>query len=426
MNAQNDQRQWFIDLAQQTRKPDPALVSGLQSVELPSRKHEAWRYTDLTRLYQQMFVTPQPDLAEVAFDDWVYPQDESYRLVLVNGRFDASLSQLPDDDSVTLVPISQASEHQRELIQQYLAHSHEFNQDAFDELNRATSGDGFLMQVRSNTRVDRPIEILYLNQPGTRSALAAVRSLILLRPGAEANLVEHFSGDTDAVYFHNGQTRIELEPGARLTHHRVQSESADAYHLHRVYLSQQQSSHYQGFSLSTGGCWSHSDSIVNLDGEGAECHLQGIYTVAERQYNDLHLDVRHLKPHCSSSEQFNGILAGAGRAVFDGRILIEQDAQKSDAALSNRNLLLAESAEIDTKPQLEIYADDVKASHGTTVGRIDPDQLFYCKARGISEEKAMHLLCVGFAEQVTRGIEDEALLSSVHDRIGRVLTEQGR
>jgi Fe-S cluster assembly protein SufD len=426
MNANNDQRQWFIDLANQAAGPGRMAGNQLQTIDLPNRKQEAWRYTDLTRLYQQMFVAADALPSAVAFDDWVYAQDSAYRLVLVNGRFDPQLSYLPENEAVTLVAISQLNDGQRAFCQDYLAHSHEFNQDAFDELNRAITHDGYLLQVAANTRVDHPIEVLYLNQPGERSALAATRSLIVLESGAEATVLEHFTGDHDTVYFHNGLTRVELKNNARLTHHRLQDDSRKAYHLHRVYLSQQASSHYQGFSLSSGADWSRADSVVNLDGEGAECHLRGIYTITDRQYNDMHLDVRHLKPHCRSSERFNGVLAGAGRAVFDGRILIEQDAQKSDAALSNRNLLLAESAEIDTKPQLEIYADDVKASHGTTVGRIDPDQLFYCKARGISEDKAMHLLCLGFAEQVTRDIEDEALLAAVHQRIDGVLDKAGR
>lgn len=424
MNPQQDQRQWFLDLLQQP-VTGPAIEKTFEGIELPDRKQEAWRYTDLTRLYQQIFRIPDEPfdaLIESDIEDWVYPVGDSYRVVLVNGRFNPQLSMLPSDPSVTLGAISQSSAEDRRHIENLLANTHEFNQDAFDELNLAINSDGLLLHVRANTRVDKPIEVVYLNLSWSANALASTRSLVLLENGAEATLVERFVSTGDSLYFFNGLTRIEMKDHARLVHHRMQQESNQAFHLDRVYLNQQASSAYSGLNIATGGCWSRSDTIANLDGEGAECELSGLYTVDAQQYNDMHIDVRHLKPHCRSREHYKGIVNGMGRAVFDGRILVEQDAQKSDAELTNKNLLLAENAEIDTKPQLEIYADDVKCSHGTTVGKIDPDQLYYCRARGISQQQAIKLLCIGFADQVISNIDDPAVYNSVHRQISNVLT----
>jgi Fe-S cluster assembly protein SufD len=420
-------RDWFVGLAREHPDVDATATTTLRHIELPNRKQEAWKYTNLSGLYQQMF-KPQGEafsaLQDSDIDDWVYEREHSYRLVLVNGQFNAALSQLPDDDSVTLSSMQQISAADREIVQQHLANGHEFNHDAFDELNRAISEDGYLLRVAPNHRIDRPIEIVYLNLSDVDQVVASNRSLIWLENGAEARLVERWASTGNSLYFCNTLTRIIVQDNASLVHHRLQQESAGAYHLDRCYLTQHRASRYRSLNMAIGGLWSRSETIVNLEGEGSECDLKGLYTVSEGQYNDMHIDVRHLKPHCSSTEQFKGILAGKGRAVFDGRILVEQDAQKTSAELSNNNLLLSEQAEIDTKPQLEIYADDVKCSHGTTVGRLDPNQLFYCRARGLDEAQAIGLLSLGFAEQVISELEDTAVRQHVHEQITRVLGGQ--
>ncbi|MEJ2399566.1 MAG: SufD family Fe-S cluster assembly protein [Gammaproteobacteria bacterium] len=173
--------------------------------------------------------------------------------------------------------------------------------------------------------------------------------------------------------------------------------------------------------MASGGGWNRTDVNVDFAGTQANCELQGLYTAGSGQYTDIHLDVQHSLPACRSRENYRGIVHGKGRAVFDGRIVVAKDAQGSDASLSNRNLLLSENAEIDTKPQLEIYADDVKCAHGTTVGRLDPQQVFYLRSRGIPEPEARRMLCMGFAEQILATVEDERLhkfmLKEVTDKL---------
>jgi Fe-S cluster assembly protein SufD len=220
-----------------------------------------------------------------------------------------------------------------------------------------------------------------------------------------------------------------LEDNAALTHYRLQQESPRAYHMHQSFLAQAAHSQYRCTSLAMGGKWARHDLQVRFQAEGADCETNGLYLVGDRQLSDQHLDVMHSSPHNSSRHNYKGILHGAGRAVFDGRILVERNAQKTDAHLSNKNLLLTRNAEVDTKPQLEIYADDVKCSHGTTVGQLEPEQLFYLRSRGIDSSTAIKMLCLGFAGEILETIEQQpvrehterilhGLLDNVSDKLG--------
>jgi Fe-S cluster assembly protein SufD len=238
-----------------------------------------------------------------------------------------------------------------------------------------------------------------------------------LQPGSSLKLLERYTSADHSEYFFNGLTQIELCSDARLSHHRLQQESRNAFHLCRVALNQHGGSEYNALNLSTGAHWSRTDINARFSGEHARSTISGLYSLNDGQYNDIHLDVQHLKPNCQSKQEFKGILLGKGRAVFDGRILVEKDAQKTDAQLSNKNLVMADDAEIDTKPQLEIYADDVKCSHGTTVGKLDQNQLFYLRSRGINENDATRMLCLGFADQLISNIDDQALHDFIHQHI---------
>ncbi len=397
----------------------------LATLASPDRRHESWRYSDLGKLYQQMFkVSAEPfdALQESDIDQWIYPKQDSYRLVLVNGHLVTHLSHISGlDKQVTLNGISQLSPTEQQSIAAYLQQHGGFTDDTFGQINRALMQDGFYLQVPQYAEVDKPIEVVYLNLSHDEQVLAQPSSLIILEQGARAQVVERYISLGSSEYFFNGMTDILLQEHARLRHHRIQQESPAAYHLSRVALRQLAESSYQGTTIASGGIWSRSDIQVQLDGPHADCNLQGVYTVDDRQYNDIHLDVAHNAAHCHSQENFRGVVHGSGKAVFDGRILVAKDAQKTDAQLSNKNLLLVEDAEVNTKPQLEIYADDVKCSHGTTVGKVNPDQLFYLQARGIDQQQAYRMLCLAFADQVLATIEDEAVSQHVHQLFSRLL-----
>ncbi|MDJ0833801.1 MAG: Fe-S cluster assembly protein SufD [Gammaproteobacteria bacterium] len=397
----------------------------LSDLPVPDRRQESWRYSDLGKLYRQMFRISGEAfdaLQETDIDQWIYPKQDSYRLVMVNGQLAAHLSHVSGlDKRITLDGISQLSATERQGVAAYLQQHGGFADDTFGQINRALMQDGFYLRVPQNTVVDKPIEVVFVNLSHDEQLLSQPASLIILEPGARAQVVERYLSLGSSEYFFNGMTDILLREHAELRHQRIQQESSQAYHLSRVGLRQQAASIYQGLTIASGGAWSRNDIQVHLDGPHAECDLQGVYTVGDGQYNDIHLDVAHNAADCRSQENFRGVVHGRGKAVFDGRILVAKDAQKTDAQLSNKNLLLVEDAEVNTKPQLEIYADDVKCSHGTTVGKVNPDQLFYLRARGIDEQQAYRMLCLGFADQVLASIEDQAVRQHVHAMFNRLL-----
>jgi Fe-S cluster assembly protein SufD len=281
--------------------------------------------------------------------------------------------------------------------------------------------DGALIRIEAGSKLAHPIELLHLTSRNAAGSSLRPRHLIMVGEGAEASLVERYQALEEVSYFNNLVCEVVLDEGASLYHQRVQQESRQAYHLSDIHLGLAEGSHYRGVNASLGGHWSRTNINNLFHASGAVCELDGLYLVDDDQLTDYHLDVDHAVPGCESRENFKGILNGQGRAVFDGRILVQKQAQKSVAHLSNANLMLSRQAEIDTKPQLEILADDVQCSHGTTVGQLDSQALFYLRSRGLNEDQARRLLCMGFAQEILDRFESEslreALRESIHGRI---------
>jgi Fe-S cluster assembly protein SufD len=269
--------------------------------------------------------------------------------------------------------------------------------------------------------LERPIELIHLSVGMDEPRVAQPRQLVVLEDGAQARLIERYVSLGRSIYCTNSVLELTLGADAVLEHQRIQDESPNAFHISGLYLSQGRGSSYRGINLGLGAAWARTDLVVRFSGEHAECDLSGLYLAGDQQLMDFHLDVDHRHPNCTSRETFKGILYGKGRAVFDGRVFVARDAQKTDAAMSNKNLLLSEGAEVDTKPQLEINADDVKCSHGTTVGQIEPEMLFYLRSRGISAPLARRMLCLGFAGEILDRIRPDALRDRLTELVGRRL-----
>lgn len=441
MNIQPTPRNWFNDMVQQNAARVSASASSwlnqtraqamdaIGNMTLPDRKQEAWRYTDLGKLYkhsyryQPTFQSQADDGASV--DQWIYADNASYRLVFTNGHYNPNLSDIHSlPDGVRVGSVHQILSTTPDSVSSRMEQRVTDNTDVFNELNRALFNDGLFIHVPENVSVDRPIEVVYLNISHDENLLCQPRSLVILEAGARAKLIERYIGDGQRSYFFNGVTEISLFEHASLEHVRLQQETRLAHHLSRIALRQHTASEYSGVNIATGGAWSRTDINARFEGPHAVCDLNGLYSVGDQQTTDFHLDVLHNVPHCSSRENFKGIVYGNGRAVFDGRILVEKHAQKTDAQLSNKNLLLSENGEVDTKPQLEIHADDVKCSHGTTVGKIDPNQLFYLRSRGIDQHRARQMICLGFAEQVLSHLDDEAVHDYAYGQIADLFDQQ--
>ncbi|HID46079.1 MAG TPA: Fe-S cluster assembly protein SufD [Chromatiaceae bacterium] len=420
---------WAQALVQQRSSPAPAAwldnlrqqaESRLDRLPLPRRKLEAWRYSRIDALFKEKFtpVVQAPDGASLQ-----RPESNSpHVLVFVNGWFSPSLSSLEQlPDGITLKSLAQTLNDEDEQLRQHLGSIADKDENLFTALNTALINDGLFLHIATGIHLDEPIEVFYLNTASEEALLVQPRNLLVLEEQAEATLVEHFLGGKGNDYFHNNITEILLLGKAKLNHYRIQDESSNAWHLSNIFLRQGEQSHYHGITLSFGGKWARTDYRTSFSGAEADCNLRGLYVAGDDQLGDFHLDIHHNWPACNSREQFKGLLYGKGRAVFDGRILVDRIAQLTDAQLTNDNLMLTRNAEVDTKPQLEIYADDVKCSHGTTVGQLDPQHIFYLRSRGIEETMATHMLCQGFAQEIIDHIHLDSLREQTLQRLQHTL-----
>ena len=437
MITAEQQREWLQQqLAQSGDRPVVHRPAWLEQVHsqangalerLPAlnRRQEAWRYTSVEGLLQHNFQPANTADAlrwSAAEVERLAPALEACRLVFVNGVYSTQLSDIDAlPPGVRLSNLRDVLTSDPQLLGNWFGRTANHTEHVFTALNTVLANDGVFLHLDEGVVLDRPIEILYVNGSDDAVLMMQPRNLIVLQKGASATLVERFVSSGESVYFHNNLSEISIAEGASLNHYRVQDESREAYHLSSLYLSQRGDSRYQGINLAFGGAWARTAFTSDFQQPGADCQLSGLYTAGDRQITDFHLKVRHGVPGCASSERFKGIVYGRGRAVFDGQILVDKDAQQSDAHLTNDNLMLSRNAEIDTKPQLEIYADDVKCSHGTTVGQLDPQQVFYLRSRGIDEASACKLLCLGFAGQIIDGIDLPPLHALASRRLQQTL-----
>ncbi len=409
----------------QSRRRDAAAA--LDALGLPNRKSEAWRYTSAERLLEQPLapvLEPFTALQESDLDELALADTDVYRLVFANARLVPELSRLDGlPEGVNVGGLREALEQGPEQVAPWLGRATAEHGHVFNALSTALVDDGVLLHVAEGCVLDKPLEVLFLTEPGEEALTATPRTLMVLERGARATVIERHASLGQAMYFSNGVGEVLLGEDAVLEHYRLQEESPAAFHIHGLFLRQDAGSRYLGLTAALGAAWSRTDFNVDFAGEGAHCDLNGLYLAGDRQLVDMHLNVLHQLPGCSSRENFRGILHGKGRAVFDGRILVAQDAQRTDAQLHNANLMLSRSAEVDTKPQLEIYADDVKCSHGTTVGQIEPEQLFYLRSRGIDTAEARKMLCLGFAGEILDACPIEGVRRRAEARLAAALAQ---
>lgn len=392
----------------------------------PTRRDEAWRYTSLDFLERHPFApasdSPFEALQQEDIEPWLLRETETARLVFVNGRYSEQLSRPGAAGArVTAGSLRERLDADAEGVRSHLGAVADPGSDAFASLNAVLMVDGAFIHVAAGGVASCPIELLHISVGMDEPAMAHPHHLVVLEEGARASLIERYVALGEAVYFNNAVMEIVLGRGAELQHDRLQEESPSAYHLAALHVAQSGDSRYRHATAAIGGAWARTGVTLSLDGERAAAELDGIYLARDRQINDVHLDVRHNVPDCASRETFKGILDGSGRAVFDGRILVERDAQRTDAALSNDNLVLSRNAEVDTKPQLEIYADDVRCSHGTTVGQLDDAMLFYLRSRGISRDTARQMLCLGFADEILNRFSTESVRERARALLGNRL-----
>ncbi|PKO88984.1 MAG: Fe-S cluster assembly protein SufD [Betaproteobacteria bacterium HGW-Betaproteobacteria-12] len=386
----------------------------------PSQRDEDWKYTSVSGIENGHFaVNIPPAAAEPALAALVAAQTlpDSHLLVFVDGRLAPELcrpGRLPA--GVVLGSLAAQIEAGAPELEEHLVCYPP--PSAFADLNLAFMADGAYLRLPPGATVKAPIQWLFV----ARTAASAVqpRNLVLAGEGSAAVIVEQHVALTADSYFTNVVSDLVLAAGASLEHHKLQQENARAFHIATVNVAQAAGSHFVSGAYAFGGRLARTGIAVALQGEGAACTLDGLYVTDGRQHVDHHTRIDHRQPGCTSRELYKGVLAGAARAVFSGRIVVHPDAQGSDARQTNHNLLLSEQAEIDSKPQLEIWADDVQCSHGATVGQLDEDQVFYLRARGLAEATARLMLTRAFAMEVVGRVGPFA----VQERLDAVLQDR--
>jgi Fe-S cluster assembly protein SufD len=382
---------WFAPVRQ-------AAIARFAKLGFPTPGDEDWRFTNVASIANGDFELARPvTVGPDAISPYLFK--ERHRITLVNGHFSAELSDLGNlPRGLRVIRVTEGLRQAEPAFKQNFARHAQFDDQAFTALNTAFVQDGAYIEIAREQVIEDPIHIVHLSVNPGRPSVSYPRTLVVAGANSQATIVESYVGP-GGEYLNNAVTEVSAAEGAVIDHYRVQRESEAAYHVGLLHIYQGRSSNVRSTSVNFGGGLVRNDVVTILDGEGADCTLNGLYMTHGRQHVDNHLRVEHAQPHCHSWEYYKGILDGGSRGVFTGRIVVHKGAQKTDAKQTNMNLLLSREAQVDTKPQLEIYADDVKCTHGATIGQIDDTSLFYLRARGIREAEARSILVYAFAAE---------------------------
>ena len=379
----------------------------LRDQALPSTRDEDWRFTDLSALYRTTFQSAQATtVTTTELEAWT-ASDLPIRMVVINGVFSpehSTLDALPS--GITVQPLATSDE----TIQPYLSQQQGMN-EVFTALNTASFTDGVVIRVGKNQVIKTPIHLLFLTVASDVPTMSAPRTLVIAEAGSAATLIEEYGAMGEGTYWTNAVTEIFVAENAQLHHTRTQREAAAAFHIGKTAVAQARDSRYALTTLSIGAQLSRHNPEIVLTGIQTETHLNGLNLAVETQLSDTHSLIHFAQPHCIAKQLHKCIVNNRARAVFNGRIEVPKAAQQTNAAQLSRNLLLSPKARVDTKPQLEIVANDVKCAHGATVSQLDDEEVFYLQSRGLDRKAACDILVKGFAAEITEKVPSVELRS---------------
>jgi Fe-S cluster assembly protein SufD len=409
----------FARFERESAQPDwmlPLRRAGLarfSELGFPTLQHEDWRFTNVAPIVKLPFkpaVASAPDAAAAeALAHFPFASLPGSRLVFVNGHYAAALSKiagLPEGVKVSNVAAVLAAEPA--LLQKHFVQPMRAGDNAFTALNQAFFLDGGFVHVPAGKAVEAPVQFIYVSTAGQSGATIQSRNVIVAEANSRLTVIESHVAAGGTGYFTNTVTELVAGDHTVVELLKFQDEAPDAFHMAALYGKFGRASNVRVHSFALGAKLSRNSIRANLAGEGLECILNGLYLTRGEQLADHHMVVEHAQPHCASHEYFNGILDDKSKGVFHGRILVQQIAQKTDAKQTNKNLLLSDDATADTKPQLEIYADDVKCTHGATIGQLNDESIFYLRSRGLGPETARRMLIHAFAGEIIERIKHEA------------------
>jgi len=401
----------FEQLKLESRQPSwlfpmrKAAISRFAELGFPTTHDEDWRFTNVAPIAKLPF-KPVSEYSRANFDAAAVARHsftslKASRLVFVNGHFAAEFSSiLPQEGGVKIGSLAAALKTDSALIEKHLARHAQDEDSAFIALNTAFFHDGAFIFVPAGQTVAEPVHLLFISTSAEAGMTTHPRNLIIAEKSSKLTVIESYVSTGKGAHFTNAVDELVIGENAVVEHCKFQDESTEAFHIAAIHAHLGRNCNFIAHSIATGARLSRNNIRTSLADEGVECVLNGLYLTRDDQLADHHMIVEHAKPHCNSHEYYNGILDGRSKGVFHGRILVRPNAQKTDAKQTNKNLLLSEDATVDTKPQLEIYADDVKCTHGATVGQLNDESIFYLRARGIGVETARRMLIHAFAGEI--------------------------
>jgi len=400
----------FDAMAKGSSDREPAWVLPLRKAGMarfaelgfPTTKQEDWRFTNVAPIAKLPYLPADGgNVTEDELAGFPFSKLEGSRLVFIDGVYSNELSRIEEQpEGVTVSNLATALNESSDLIEKHLAQYANDETATFAAMNTALFTDGMFINAPKGTIVERPIHAVFVSTAAEEGATTNVRNLVVADANSQLTLIESHVAQQDGAYFTNVVNEFSVGENAQVEHIKFQDESKKAFHMGALHAKLERTSNFTSHSIATGARISRNNLRTNLAGEGLVATLNGLYLTAGEQLADHHMVVDHAKPNCESHEYFNGILADKSKGVFHGRIHVHQEAQRTDAKQTNKNLLLSDDATVDTKPQLEIYADDVKCTHGATIGQMCDDAIFYLRARGIGVAKARQMLMHAFAGEI--------------------------
>ncbi|HLL75398.1 MAG TPA: Fe-S cluster assembly protein SufD [Pyrinomonadaceae bacterium] len=395
----------------------------------PVTTQEDWKYTNVAPIARASFEPAARDGGTVGVEALkvrLFPESSRTTAVFANGHFRPELSSLAGlPEGVIVADMSAAITEHEPLLREHLSRAADFSRNSFTALNTAFLGAGILIHLPAGAQLSAPLHLLFVASKSDAQLLVSPRVLVVAEADSSATVVEDYESADGSSHLTNAVVEVFVKERARVVHYKRQAEGDAAFHVAATHAELAAGSSYDLTTITQGARLSRHEISVRLLAEGAECWVDGLYIAGAGQHADTHSTIDHVAPRCASHQLYKGILDGDGRAVFNGRVFVRRDAQQTDARQTNKNLLLSPDARVDTKPQLEIFADDVKCSHGATVGQLEEEELFYLLSRGLHPELARNLLTYGFAEELVEKIKidsikrrlDEAILNRLHARL---------
>jgi Fe-S cluster assembly protein SufD len=391
-------------------------------VGFPTTHDEDWRFTNVSAIAKTSFrlATGDKKLSKSDLEAYELP-GSACRLVFVDGQFNQELSSLGNHAGVRVSGLAAELVSNAGFVEPHLGRYLNTERDAFAALNTAFLADGAFIHVKKGVVVEQPVHLLFVSTASDTPTMTHPRNLIVAEEQSQVAIVEEYVSLGSAVAFCNTATELVAAESAVVSHYMIEREDTQAFNISTLRMQQGRSANVATHSVLLGGGLVRNNVHPVLAGEGTECLINGLFIGQGRQHLDNYMLVEHAQPHCESRQFYNGILDGKSHGVFHGRIIVHKDAQKTDAKQTNRNLLLSDDAQIDTKPQLEIYADDVKCTHGATIGQIEENALFYLRSRGIDEGSARKLLLLAFANECLDRMKEDSVRSYLERLINRHL-----